>query len=148
VTNGDPNLEFTWWAHPARERTGAAVAGGAVIVAFAVLAGVLMSNPWWAVFAAGIFLVCLNRFYLPSRFSIDEEGITARYPLSHRRLRWADLRRFALGEHGAFLSTRAAASRMDTSGVQVLFGGDRESVVARIRSHLPDRGADGSGGGA
>ncbi len=77
---------FCWDAHPARERAGRAVLGGIVILVLAWLAGSLMQSLWWGFFAAVVLLVSLNRFFFPSRFTIDGEGITARYPLRRQRL--------------------------------------------------------------
>jgi hypothetical protein len=132
---------FSWIAHPARERRGLAAAGLTIIAALASLVAVIMQSPWWGLLAGLLLLLSLNRFFLPSRFTIDPEGITASYPFRRQRLRWTDLRRFALGEEGGFLSTRAARSWRDGHrGMHVLFGARPEHVVQRLRAHLPQRG--------
>ncbi|MHC5002381.1 MAG: PH domain-containing protein [Planctomycetota bacterium] len=127
-----------WRAHPAGERVGRALVAGAVVAGLAGLSAVLMQSVWWAALAIAVLVLALNRFFLPSRFAIDEEGITARYPLRRVRYRWSDLRRFVLDENGGYLSTRARASWMDAyRGMHVLFGNDRDAVVAGIRGHMP-----------
>ena len=132
---------FCWDAHPARERTGRAVLGGVVILAFAGLAGALMQSLWWGVFATFLLLVSLNRFFFPSRFTIDGAGITARCPLRRQRLGWDELRRFAVDEHGGYLSTRGRRSWIDAyRGMHIYFGRQRDAVVQRIRSRLPEGG--------
>jgi hypothetical protein len=130
---------FSWQAHPARERAGAAVFGIVVVILLAAAAGQMMQSLWWTIFALALFLVFLNRFFFPSRFVIDEEGITARYPLRRLRLRWTDLRRFVHDRYGAFLSTRARRSWLDGyRGMHILFGDQRQAVLDRIRAHLPE----------
>ncbi len=137
----DPHPEFSWQAHPARERVVPAVLGAVLLVSIAGLAGVFMQSPVWALFALLVLGVALNRFFLPSRFSIDAEGITARYPLRRQRFRWADLRRVVHDERGAYLSTRSRRSWLDAyRGLHVLFGAEREAVLDRLRDHLPRGG--------
>src|SRR5688500_10817974 len=100
----ESNSAFTWQAHPARERRGGAVAAGAIILS--VAAAVYISfGLAWAVCAALLLVVSLNRFFFPSQFAIDQEGITARYPLRQQRLKWNDLRRFVHDRYGGYLST-------------------------------------------
>ena len=100
-----------------------------------------MQNPWWGVLGAGIMLAALNRFFFPSHFEIDGEGITAEYPLRRLRLSWKDLRRFCHDRHGGYLSTRARRSWLDGyRGMHVLFGARRDAVIEQIRAHLPEGG--------
>ncbi|MDY7110180.1 MAG: hypothetical protein SYC29_16235 [Planctomycetota bacterium] len=137
--NDDDGQAFSWQAHPLRERAGRAVAGVLVVAALAVVAGQLMQSAWWSMFTIAFLLLALNRFFFPSRFVIDAEGITASYPVRRLRLRWDELRRFAHGRSAAFLSTRARPSWWDgRRGMLVLFGAEREAVIDRIRAHLPE----------
>jgi hypothetical protein len=143
-----PKDEFTWHAHPARERTSRAVAGAGVIVLLAAVVFVLMdADPnastaaaiAWSILSAVVLVLALNRFFFRSRFTIDAEGITARYPLRKQRFQWADLRRFVHDEYGGFLSTRAARSWLDAyRGMHLLFGEHRRTVIERIRAHLSE----------
>ena len=133
---------FTWRAHPARERVGRAALGGAIVLALAAACGLLMQDAWWAVLASAVLVLALNRFYFPSRFLIDDEGILARYPLRRLRRSWPEIRRFLHDENGGYLSPRVKATRWDGfGGMHVLFGTERESVIERITAHLKGGGA-------
>jgi hypothetical protein len=125
-----------WNAHPARRRPGTTAAAAAVIALLALCAGWLGGSSWWAVASAFILMVALNRFFFPSEFSIDDEGIAARYPLRRQRLLWKDVRRFLHDERGGYLSTRVRASRFDAyRGMHLLFEGDsRERIIELIES--------------
>ena len=139
----DKPTQFSWCAHPARERTGAAVAGLVTVAAFAGVVWVAFGSAAWAVFSAIVLIATLNRFYFRSRFAIDADGITARFPLRTRRFLWADTRRFVVDDNGGFLSPRAKRTRLDAwTGLHVLFGSQRDAVIERIRAHLA--GGDGS----
>ena len=152
--NTDENVdpappELAWAAHPARERLGPAVATAVAILAFGSAAGVFMQHAGWAIFAVVVLLLALNRFFLPSRFVIDADGITARYPFGRQRFRWADLRRVATDGRSAYLGTRARRSWLDAyRGVHVLFGRQREAVMERINAHLGARTAPRDGDGS
>ena len=137
------STQFSWCAHPARERTGPAVVGLVIVAALAAAVWVAFGHVTWAVFSVVILVAALNRFYFRSRFDIDADGITARFPLRTKRFRWADARRFVVDDNGGFLSARVKRSRLDPwQGLHVLFGSQREAVIARIRAHVT--GGDGS----
>jgi hypothetical protein len=130
---------FDWSVHPAAEHVGRTAVAVVVVAMMAVLSGLLMQSVVWGVGAGCILLLTLNRFFFRSRFTIDEEGITARYPLSRKRARWPELRAFVLDEHGGYLSTQARRSRLRAPrGLHVYFGRQRDAVVDRIRSRLPE----------
>lgn len=137
--NDQPEQDFAWCAHPARERLGLTVVALGLIAGFGLLTAVMMGSPLWGVFAGVTLLAVLNRYFFASRFVIDDDGLTAKHPLRRQRVAWADLKRFVHDERGGFLSTYARRTWRDGHrGVQVLFGGQREIVLPRINAHLPD----------
>ena len=69
--------EFSWKAHPASERTGAAIMGSLIVVAAAGAIYVSFQSLEWSAVALVVLVLALNRFYFRSRFRIDPEGITA-----------------------------------------------------------------------
>ena len=69
--------KFTWCAHPARERTGPAVLGLAIVAAVAAAVWVAAASFAWAVFSAVVLVFALNRFFFRSRFEIDADGNVA-----------------------------------------------------------------------
>ena len=134
----NPQVEFSWHAHPAGERVGAAVAGSLIVVAAAAAILLSFESLPWSVLALFVLVTALNRFYFRSRFHIDSDGITARYPLRSQRCRWADVRRFMADAHGGYLSTRSRRSWLDAyRGLHILFGRQRAAVIDQIRAHLP-----------
>jgi hypothetical protein len=133
-----PNC-LRWTAHPARERPGRAALGVAIIAGIAAAA--YLSFGWeWSVASALILILSLNRFFLPSRFELDNDRIVARNPLRSRTLHWRDVRRFVSDADGGFLSTRSRRSFMDpSSGMHLLFGGDeaqRHQIIQCIRARI------------
>ena len=129
--------EITWKAHPAREKVGWSVFTAAVILAVSLAVYVSFHSVGWSVLSIVLLVVSLNRFFFPSRFTIDPEGITARYPFRSLRLRWEHVRGFRHDQGGGYLSTRPVPSRFDAyRGMHILFGDQREAVIRGIRDKM------------
>lgn len=142
-----PQEILTWRVHPARERPVATAFALIVIAAVTWMSAVIMDNPWWGLLPAAFFLLTLQRFFLPSAYRIDAEGITATSFFSSLSFRWGDVRRFLHDGTGAFLSTRRRPSLFDGfRGMHLVFSGNREQVVERINAEL-QHGSRGEGPG-
>ena len=134
----DPKSDVVIWrVHPARERIVATASVIVVIAAAAWLTAESMGNPWWALLAVGFFLVTLHRFFFPSEYRIDGEGVAVRCGISSAKLRWADIRRFQHDDRSGLLSTRIRPSMRDAfQGIHLLFRGNRDEIVSRIESRI------------
>ncbi len=134
----EPSAEsYSWSAHPARERRGSAIISILVIAGLAYAAGRCGQHPGWSLLALLALVLALNRFFFPSHFTIDQGGITARYPLRRSRVEWRQLRRFVHDTRGGYLSTHATPSRLDPyRGLHLLFGNRRAGVIERIRTSM------------
>lgn len=131
----------SWRAHPARERKAAAAATLLVIAAVGWAVAVTAGNAWLGVLGALLVVAALHRFFFPSVFTINGEGISARYLFARRRYRWRDVRRFVYDRRGGYLSTRLRASMFDAyGGMHILFDSSREELIERIRTMLPREG--------
>lgn len=129
--------EFSWSAHPAAERPGHAIAAAIAVIAVAAAVWFSVDSLAWGGVAIVVLVVSLNRFFFPSRFHIDADGITAGYLLVRKRASWRQLRRFIHDDRGGFLSTRSKASRLDAyRGMHILFGENREHVIRAIKSRM------------
>ncbi|MBL1217625.1 MAG: hypothetical protein D8M59_09030 [Planctomycetes bacterium] len=129
---------LAWTAYPARERLGASC--GALAIVLAVAGGVAFTTNWslsWAGLAVAVQILALYRYFFPSRFEIDEKGISARYLIGRQRHLWSHIRRFHHDGQGVYLSTRAHRSRWDAfRGMHVLYGTRQDDVLALIRDYM------------
>lgn len=143
VANGEhAEPQFTWRAHPARERPAHAVGAGLAIAILGCAVGAVMQDLGWGALAVLFLVVSLNRFFFPSSFAIDALGVSARYPLRRQRFLWKNLRRFQRDSRGGYLSSQAQPSRLDAyRGMHLLFGDQRSAVIRRIEAELPTRGS-------
>lgn len=140
---GSPTLR--WQAFPAGQRRGRAALALLIVASVGALVYLLLHvegiAPWqnliWSALAALLLFLSLHRFFFPSRYQIDNEGITYEHLWSRRRYRWDQVHRFYLDERGGFLMTTAYRPRLrPLQGVHLLFDGAREEAVRLIRQHL------------
>jgi hypothetical protein len=132
-------VELSWQAHPARERLLAGALASLVILALAGAIYLSTHSLAWSILTVVVLVLALNRFYFPSRFVIDHEGVAARYLLSRKRYEWSSIRRYLWDGRGAHLSTRGRRSWLDAhSGLTILFGSHRTEVLNLIRRHMDE----------
>ena len=130
------DFPYEWTAHPLRERPAKAVLAVVLVLICGVLVGLIVADPTLGPLAAGgaiLFLfIALNRFFLPSRYRMDEHGIAVRYPLRTRTLRWPEIKQFRHDMEGGYVSPRLRSGIFDTAGISLLFGGCGSEVISRI----------------
>lgn len=128
---------FQWQAHPAKQRVKASMVGGIIIFILGIT--ILLTFKSWilALFAIFVLVLRLNRFYFPSSFSIDNNGITAKYLLRTQQMDWSKIKRFETDNYSAYLSERSIPSRWDAfRGMHILFGNEREKVISLIKTGM------------
>src|SRR6185436_8912356 len=129
-------------AWPARERPLAA----AVIVGAAIVLGVLVERGTGDLVlgvATPLFvLVSLSSFLFPTAYRLTEDLVEVR-SLGVARVRpWTEMRRMTVDRTGVFLSPFEKRSWLEAyRGVRLLFGGNRDQVVAFVEARLKSRTA-------
>lgn len=135
---------YEWTAHPLREQPWKAALAVVLVLFCGILVGVIVADPVFGPLAAGgalLFLfVALNRFFLPSKYRMDEHGVAVRYPLRSRALRWGEIRRFAHDSQGGYVSPRRRGGALDTGGISLLFGGHGHQIIPLIEAALESTG--------
>jgi hypothetical protein len=135
---------LSWTAWPARERPFAALV---LVVAVGIL-GVLVAKGTQDAFlgvAAPMFVLSsLSSFLLPTSYRLTEESVEVRSLGVSRARPWKEMRRMTVDKTGVFLSPFERRSWLEAyRGVRLLFGGNRDQVVAFVEAHV-GRGAPGA----
>ncbi len=138
TTFDKPVEALEWTAHPLRESPVKAVIASMIVLACGLLVALSIPDVLGGVLAGGaamifLFFMC-NRFFLPSSYRMDENGIAVRYPVGTRSLRWKELRRFPHDQSGGYLSTRLRGGMFDSRGISVLFAGRGVEIIPRIQA--------------
>lgn len=132
-----PEGALTWTAWPARERPLAA----AVLLGSAIVLGVLVAHGTedrvLGVATPLFILVSLSSFLLPTTYRLTDEAVEVR-SLGVARVRpWTEMRRMTVDQTGVFLSPFEKRSWLEAyRGVRLLFGGNRDQVVAFVEARL------------
>ena len=121
----------------------------AVLVAL-LLAGMLtgMQLSWesWILTALGILFLggAVAPFYLPTRYTMDDQSISIRTLATSREKPWSRYRRAAADRHGVLLSPYDHRTRLDRfHGLNLRYDEpDRERVLAFVGERVPLEVAD------
>lgn len=132
---------FEWTAHPLRTQPLKAIVAIGLVVFCGVLVGAIVADPVLSPWAAGgsiLFLfMTLNRFFLPSKYRMDQHGIAVRYPLRTRVLRWSEIKQFRHDQEGGYISPRLRAGVFDTAGISLLFSAAHATdIISRIEASI------------
>ncbi len=131
--------KLQWVSHPAREEPGR----NWIIVVFLVFIALAMwlttASWYWVGFGVAVVLLATRQWFLPTFFTLDEDGVEARYWLYRRHKTWTEIKRAIPDAHGVLLSPFALPNRLDPfRGLFLRFSRNREQVMTFIRQHVPE----------
>ncbi|NKB66587.1 MAG: hypothetical protein GKR89_05965 [Candidatus Latescibacteria bacterium] len=136
-TTSPPQATLSWTAHPLQDEPPSKTALLCLIIA-AVAYGVswLYQAPLWGLFAGVVLIAAMSRYFLPTRYRIDERGVEITH-LQTRLHPWSNFRRAAIDRHGIFLSPFARRHRLDSfRGVHLRLGPQPEQAIQLVREHV------------
>jgi len=101
-----------WRVHPARENPQKA---GTVLGILAIFTAIFwaLAGPWWALAPFPVGILATWSFWVPTTYTLTEEGIEVRRPLYKRLYPWRRFRRYSLEPDGVFLGTFSKPSALD-----------------------------------
>ena len=131
---------FDWTVHPLSR-------GGFRRVIFVFTLIVIPIGVWevfqhiaWAVFATLFLLGTLSAYWLPTRFTIDDEGISVQRWFWRKRKLFRDLKRVERDPNGLFVSPFPSRSRLDGHrGMLLMEPEPRDEVEKYIRERIKPR---------
>lgn len=134
----EDEMGLRWTVHPlVQEPRGKTVALIAIVVGLSVGAAVSFSGVAYGLVSFVVLAVSLSRYWLPTRYELDECGVEIGHAGRRRRRSWSEFRRLDVLRDGVFLSPFAGASRLDSfRGLFVRCAENRDAVVECARRHL------------
>jgi len=136
IESTQPTLK--WSVRPASLHPKKAAFASSLIV----IVGALMvtSDLLLGILAVCVLIATQATFFFPSTFSIDADGIRAKYPIQRKYYRWSQVRRVMFGKDSCCFFTRKKPSTLDGfSGLPVLYGAKRDEIEAVIKQYLPEK---------
>lgn len=132
------HLEWVVW--PARTH----LLSGAVVLAFIAALSLAvcfaMESRLYAAICFATLLVAVSPYYLPTRYTLDREGVGVISLLGRRERPWGAFKvYFPDGARGVLLSpTVRYGLPARTRGIYLPFQGNQEQVMALVEARLPE----------
>ncbi|HQL24519.1 MAG TPA: hypothetical protein PKY95_08890 [candidate division Zixibacteria bacterium] len=126
-----------WRVHPATRRPWLTAAVSLFILAVSFLVLVTTDSRWFSFFALVVLFASLAKFYFPTSYRMDGRGVTIKTTTQTLLKEWRLFRSYYPDRNGVLLSPFPQPSRLENfRGLYVLFGGNREDVVAFVSRHV------------
>lgn len=131
--SGGETLE--WVSFPMKERPLATVALVVIMLTASAAAAYVMGNSWWGLLGLALLFLSMWSYFLPVRFTMDENGIRKKSLFGEETKRWKDVRNIVPDSHGVLLSPFREPTRLAKfRGLSVQFSGNGKEVLEFIRS--------------
>lgn len=133
----ESSTTLNWRIHPFKRDW--KVSGGLCLVLLLVP---ILTTAYVGSLALGIFfmvvmLVSLSRFFLPTEYQLNSDGVTIKSTFGTQQRNWAQFRSCYPDKNGVLISPFAGPSRLENfRGMYLIFEKNREEVLAFVRHHL------------
>jgi len=133
-----PSVQWRSW--PVRERMAAAsmVVGG--LVAAGLLVRWITGQTHLALVAVAVLAIALARFFLPTLFELNPDGVSQWRLGRRRRIPWREIRSYEICAAGVLLLPHADPCPLDAyRGLYLPWGQHRDEVLAHLHYYLDRR---------
>ena len=133
----DPRIYLEWVSHPMRRSLGKTILAASSILLAGVAAAWIMEAPGMGLVAMIIMFTTLAKFFLPTRYTFTESGVTVKTTTTKYTRPWNQFRSFYVDPNGALLSPFATPSRLENfRGLYITFEDNKDEVVAFLQDHI------------
>ena len=132
--------ELRWTVHPLRDEPPAKTALLIFIVlGFSVLVAIAFDAPAFGYLSAVLLTASMSRYFLPTRYALQESHILIAHLGARRTIPWSRIRRRTVGPDGVFLSPFASPHRLDPfRGCFLRLRDNRDEVIHYVETRLAD----------
>ena len=138
-TETGSGAELVWSSHPLAEepRLRSALLG-VVIGAVSVAAAVVFQGSGYGLISLAVLTGSMSRYFLPTRYRVDEGGVRASHLGRSRMRAWEQIRRADHRRDGIFLSPFPRPSRLDSfQGIYLRFHHNQDQIKDFVQAHVP-----------
>ncbi len=108
------------------------------LIGLSILVWISFGHVGYGFLSLAVLAGSLSRYFVPTRYKFDKQGVETSHLGSRRRLSWDEVRRVRIVEDGVFLSPFKTPSRLDAfRGTFLRFRQNRNEVVQLVREHCP-----------
>jgi len=138
-----PGDTLEWVSHPVKRRPWVSLA----VTLFNCMCGALVHATTGSAAFTGLALVILfaslAKFYFPTRYVLDNEGVTVKTTTQTLKKPWSQYRSSYSDKNGLLLSPFAEPSRLENfRGLYLIFANNKDEVTAFVRARVDEREND------
>lgn len=128
---------LTWVSHPMRRSWKKTAAAATFILLMGVVTGYIMEAPGFGLIAVLILFGSLAKFFLPTRYTFDDTGVTVKTTTQTFTRQWSVFRSYYTDKNGVLLSPFVVPSRLENfRGLYVTFDDNRDEAIAFLERHI------------
>ncbi len=129
--------ELTWTAWPMQRSPIRALIGLLFIALVAWTLQSWLKTGYFTIVAVLLLWGQVAGFYLPTRYSLNDERVSVRGLVAKREKEWSDFRSHFVDSDGILLSPFIGRSRLERfRGLSLMFHANREEVIAFVEGKL------------
>ena len=131
------DVAFEWVSHPLKQSYYKSILAIGSVIASAVLCGYFMNSPGFGLLGGTVLFLSLGRFFFPTRYKLDRDGINVKTITTNVTYKWSRYRSVYADRNGALLSPFMGPSRLESfRGLYITFSDNREQIVEYIKAQL------------
>ncbi len=130
-----------WQVHPAKRRPWVTALVSAFILLVSFLVLVATDSKWFSFFSLVVLFASLAKFFFPTGYRLDEQGVTIKTTTQTLRKEWNLYRSYYPDKNGVLLSPFPSPSRLENfRGIYLIFDRNRDEVVAFVERQMKQTG--------
>lgn len=135
---------LSWVSHPLKRSLGKSALAISSVLVSVIFGAWYMQSYLFGALAGLVLFASLAKFFLPTRYTFSEEGVTVKTTTQTYTRPWTMFRSFYTDRNGVLLSPFIGPSRLENfRGLYLTFADNRERVLRYIKAHvIPPAGTD------
>ena len=126
-----------WRSHPIVGEYPRSLLCPAIVLAICVGVYYSFESLGWALLSAGFFAVSLARYFLPTSYELNADGVRVSFFFTVKSIRWSSVRRVDGHRQGLHLSPFERPSLLDSfRGTFLRFRDNADEVVSFVESKV------------
>lgn len=141
MTDSDQNKmsigSIKWTVHPVKRRPFISIGVTLFIFLIGYVVNYSTQSQWFTVLALVVLFGSLSKFYLPTKYELNEKEVIIKTTTQQLKKEWSLYRSFYPDKNGVLLSPYSEQTRMENfRGIYLMFEKNKDEVLQYIKTHI------------